>query len=284
MFSNIPGTSWAQLLKQFRLRAEQSKSALARALGVSAGYISKLESGQRPPPEAQRDAIAEVLDLHQQERLAFHVRAEYERADPKCLKYIQLAIQQSDQAVGDVHAEADLNTHQLLQVQYCACAVPIINKVAAGYPREFTDLDYPTGVADSYIAVPDIDDPNAFAFYVFGDSMQPDYAAGSLAIASPNSTAYEGDACFVRFDPSAKVYGCTFKRVYFMRGGKIRLVAINQKYPEQAYGRDQINGIWPVIREYRTIEHRHTRRSKEIKASDRAAKQTGTERRSAAAG
>ena len=41
--------------------------------------------------------------------------------------------------------------------------VPVINKVAAGYPVDFNDLDYPVGIADDYVRCPDIYDPNAFA-------------------------------------------------------------------------------------------------------------------------
>ena len=32
--------------------------------------------------------------------------------------------------------------------------IPVINKVAAGYPAEFTDLDYPLNVADEYVDAP----------------------------------------------------------------------------------------------------------------------------------
>src|SRR5207249_717368 len=30
-------------------------------------------------------------------------------------------------------------------------AVPVINRVSAGYPKDFTDLSYPKGVADEYV-------------------------------------------------------------------------------------------------------------------------------------
>jgi len=281
MFENLPQVAWRQMLAQFRRRADLSKSALAKSLRVSVSYITKLEAGQRPPPEAQREAIADVLQLEEQERVAFHVRAELERADPKCLKYLELIVAQRDSRL-DAEAQGRA-AGEIAEGQFTTQPVPIINKVAAGYPREFTDLDYPTGVADAYIAVPDITDPNAFAFYVYGDSMEPQFPEGTLLIASPNSEAYDGDPCFVRFDPSAKVTGCTFKCVYFNRDGRIRLAAINQKYPEQLYDRDQINGIWPVVSQYRPVNRRRTRRRREKQASDRAAGVL-TGQRSAAAG
>jgi len=35
--------------------------------------------------------------------------------------------------------------------------------VSAGYPKDFTDLNYPKGVADEYVACPDLNDAEAFA-------------------------------------------------------------------------------------------------------------------------
>jgi transcriptional regulator with XRE-family HTH domain len=37
-------------------------------------------------------------------------------------------------------------------------AVPVINKVSAGYPKDFTDLAYPPQVADDYVGCPDVQD------------------------------------------------------------------------------------------------------------------------------
>src|SRR5947207_514984 len=39
--------------------------------------------------------------------------------------------------------------------------VPLINRVAAGYPREFTDLGYPARAAAEYVRCPDLSDPDA---------------------------------------------------------------------------------------------------------------------------
>jgi len=44
---------------------------------------------------------------------------------------------------------------------------------AGAYTADFTDLDYPLNVADEYTAAPGLDDPQAFAARVVGDSMLP---------------------------------------------------------------------------------------------------------------
>lgn len=121
--------------------------------------------------------------------------------------------------------------------------VPVINKVAAGYPQHFTDLDYPVAVADEYIRCPDIHDPDAFAARVAGDSMEPEYHEGDIVIFAPNSSAQSGDDCFVRFEADG---GTTFKRVYQDDDKTLRLQPLNNKYPAEIYPRERITGLWPA--------------------------------------
>ena len=64
-------------------------------------------------------------------------------------------------------------------------SVPVINKVSAGYPKDFTDMSYPPRVADDYVGCPDVQDREAFAARVHGDSMTPKYREGDIVIFSP---------------------------------------------------------------------------------------------------
>ena len=254
MFEFFEETSWGDMLSEYRRAAGLSKSALAKLVGVSIGYISKLESGKRPPPEHQRNLLCEALGLDEHQSLIFHTKAELERADPVTVKYL---VQIGSDLLHNKN-ESEFDDSQEISNSNYTCSydesglhrIPIINKTAAGYPQEFTDLDYPVGIADSYISVPDVTDPNAFGFYVYGDSMEPDFPDGTLLIASPNTVPFDGDPCFVRFSPVCKVDGCTFKRVYITRDNRVRLVPINRKYEEQVYPREEITGLWPVIRSY----------------------------------
>ena len=65
-----------------------------------------------------------------------------------------------------------------------AGAVPVINKVSAGYPKDFTDLSYPKGAADDFVSCPDVQDKDAFAGRIHGDSMTPKYREGDIVIFS----------------------------------------------------------------------------------------------------
>lgn len=134
--------------------------------------------------------------------------------------------------------------------------VPVINKVKAGYPSEFTDLGYPARVADEYLRVPDIDDADAFGARVIGNSMEPDYREGDVVVFSPKATVHSGSDCFVRLEPD---HESTFKRVYFEQDDQgrelIRLQPLNSAYPPILVPRERVAGLYSgvsVVRSLRT--------------------------------
>ncbi len=125
--------------------------------------------------------------------------------------------------------------------------VPVINKVAAGYPTEFTDLSYPARVADDYVSVPDVADTDAFGARVCGDSMMPVYREGDIVVFSPEAPTAEGSDCFVRFERNSET---TFKRVYFEQreGGEfIRLQPLNPAYPAKTVHREEVAGMYAAV-------------------------------------
>jgi repressor LexA len=126
--------------------------------------------------------------------------------------------------------------------------VPLVNKVAAGYPCGFTDLDYPARVADSYLSCPGLNDPDAFAATVIGESMMPDYLEGDIVVFSPSAEVTEGSDCFVRLEPDHET---TFKRVFFSeQGAVVRLQPLNQKFPPVVRTREQLAGLYRAVWRY----------------------------------
>jgi transcriptional regulator with XRE-family HTH domain len=125
--------------------------------------------------------------------------------------------------------------------------VPLINRVAAGYPCEFTDLGYPARVADEYVQCPDLGDPDAFAARVVGDSMEPVYREGDVVVFSPARGVVSGSDCFVRLEHDAHT---TFLRVYFEGDGErelIRLQPLNSDYPPRVLGREEVAGLYRAV-------------------------------------
>ncbi len=126
--------------------------------------------------------------------------------------------------------------------------IPLINAVAAGYPREFTDLGYPVRIADEYIAVPGVSDADAFAARVVGDSMAPDYREGDIVVFSPSVDASDGTDCFARLERDDET---TFKRVFFEEDHEgramIRLQPVNPKYRPTVVEREAVSGLYAAV-------------------------------------
>ena len=137
--------------------------------------------------------------------------------------------------------------------QVATNAVPVINRVSAGYPSDFTDLSYPRGVADDYVGCPDVQDKDAFAARVHGDSMSPKYREGDIVIFSPSAATRNGDDCFVRFEDG----NTTFKRVFFESddAGKavLRLQPRNEKYRAQSIPSEKVMGLYKAMFKYQRV-------------------------------
>ena len=137
--------------------------------------------------------------------------------------------------------------------QVATNAVPVINRVSAGYPLDFTDLSYPKGVADDYVGCPDVQDKDAFAARVHGDSMMPKYREGDIVIFSPSAATRNGDDCFVRFEDG----NTTFKRVFFEseEGGRavLRLQPRNERYRPQVVPSQEVSGLYKALFRYQRV-------------------------------
>ena len=145
------------------------------------------------------------------------------------------------------------NIEQLAATATVGSPVPVINRVSAGYPRDFTDLSYPPRVADEYVSCPGVRDQDAFAARVHGDSMTPKYKEGDIVIFSPAATCKDGDDCFVRFADGHT----TFKRVFFETVDTkqvLRLQPRNEKYRPQVVASEDVSGLYKAIYRYQRVD------------------------------
>jgi repressor LexA len=135
-----------------------------------------------------------------------------------------------------------------------ANAVPVVNRVSAGYPKDFTDLSYPPRVADDYVSCPDLHDRDAFGARVQGDSMTPKYREGDIVIFSPALAPRDGDDCFVRFADGQT----TFKRVFYEAADNgasvLRLQPRNEKYRPQVVPSEKITGLYRAVYRYQRVD------------------------------
>jgi phage repressor protein C with HTH and peptisase S24 domain len=153
---------------------------------------------------------------------------------------------------GVLHEFVEKNAANVEQIT--TNAVPVINRVSAGYPTDFTDLSYPKGIADDYVGCPDVSDKDAFAARVHGDSMSPKYREGDIVIFSPAAAQRNGDDCFIRFDDGHT----TFKRVFFETDDTgravLRLQPRNEKYRAQTIASERVSGLYKAVYKYQRVD------------------------------
>jgi repressor LexA len=268
-------------LRRKRLRLGLTLDELAGRTGISKPYLSLIETGRvmNPPSDEKLRRLEQALAFKAGELLT---QAHLQRT-PRDVRAVlnklmsegRATKRRSDEATkGEESAKAavedvaginldDAYLSGVLQelvektagnVEHVASnAAPVINRVSAGYPKDFTDLNYPKGVADEYVACPDLNDPQAFAARVHGDSMTPKYREGDIVIFSPAAMAKSGDDCFVRFGDGHT----TFKRAFFEedRGeAVIRLQPRNEKYRAQVVKSEEITGLYKAVFKYQRVD------------------------------
>src|SRR5262245_19673671 len=216
-------------LRRQRRRLGLTLDELAGRTGISKPYLSLIETGRvpNPPSDEKLRRLEQALGFSTGELIS---QAHLQRTprDVRAMLQKLMAGQQSAEVGGQrsektatavANGEAagggavnlddayltgvlqDLVDKSAGNVESVSTnAVPVINKVSAGYPSDFTDLNYPRGVADDYVGCPDLQgDKDAFAARVHGDSMTPKYRQGDIVIFSPAAAPKSGDDCFVRF-------------------------------------------------------------------------------------
>ena len=249
--------SLGSIVRSRRRELGVTQGLVADRVGISKPYLSNIETGKakNPPSDGVLRSLERALSFRPGELVLIghlaktptDIRERYEtlEAEASRLRGIIRHHRGERSEAEDVGELEDFIESQDDDRGLSAgVVVPIINKVTAGYPHHFTDLDYPPGVADEYIRCPDVHDPQAFAARVVGDSMEPDYQKGDLVIFCPGTASRNGDDCFVRFEEGE---GTTFKRVYEDNEAALRLQPLNPKYPAQTYPQERITGVWPAM-------------------------------------
>jgi phage repressor protein C with HTH and peptisase S24 domain len=254
----------SDMLRTERQAAGMTQDALAAAIGCSKGQLSLMESGQRTISLDRARDIERALGI-MDGRLVTALN--WERTPPEVRREISASIELTNRLRESARAgkgglDALYRSGALRELvnqlesnvddpRPLGRSIPIINKVAAGYPREFTDLGYPAAVADDYVACPEVTDLEAFAARVVGDSMEPDYREGDIVIFAPGMPTGDGSDCFVRLERDNET---TFKRVYFEDDGTmIRLQPLNNRYAPRLVPREDVGGLYAAAYVMRAV-------------------------------
>jgi len=76
--------------------------------------------------------------------------------------------------------------------------VPLIGLAQAGNGGYFDDAGFPVGGGWDEVSLPDVQDENAYALEVSGDSMLPVYRDGDVIVVSPAASLRKGDRVVVK--------------------------------------------------------------------------------------
>jgi phage repressor protein C with HTH and peptisase S24 domain len=257
--------SLGQIIRDKREQLSLTLDEVSNRVGFSKPYLSTIETGKvkNPPSDELLTRLEKVLKfetgllLHiaHLERMPSDIRGAYESREAENQKLRQAlrkltAKRTQTKEIKDLLAQTGVSAGQEKASMSAGRLVPIINKVAAGYPAEFNDLDYPVGIADDYVRCPDLHDPNAFAVRVVGDSMEPRFHEGDIVIFSPSLEVHNGDDCFVRF---TMPHETTFKRVFFEGDNKVRLQPRNERYSPTIVEGKRIDGVYRAVIRYEKL-------------------------------
>ncbi|MCK5473510.1 MAG: helix-turn-helix transcriptional regulator [Planctomycetes bacterium] len=257
--------SLGQIIRKKREQLNLTLDDVSARIGFSKPYLSTIETGKvkNPPSDELLIKLERMLNFESgllihiahMERLPSDIRQEYESTDAenkKWRKFIKnLVNQKADiSKLNELLVDSELGIEKDVSPLAAGRLVPVINKVSAGYPTDFNDLDYPVGMADDYVRCPDLHDPNAFAVRIVGDSMEPKFNQEDIVVFSPAAEVRNGDDCFVRF---AMPHETSFKRVFFEADNKIRLQPRNESYSPMIVESKRINGIYRAVIRYEKL-------------------------------
>src|SRR5947207_8531569 len=179
-------------LRRQRRRLGLTLDELAGKSGISKPYLSLIETGRVPNPPSDEKlrrleqtlgfGAGELITQAHLQRTPRDVRVVLQnlikeqgaRGQGQASNGNAVAVSSSPHApfplplnLDDAYLSGVL--HELVDkhsanIEHVATnAVPVINKVSAGYPKDFTDMSYPPRVADDYVSCPDVQDREPFA-------------------------------------------------------------------------------------------------------------------------
>ncbi len=132
----------------------------------------------------------------------------------------------------DVPMERNLNTTPLAELQQAE--IPVLGLVKAGYDY----LAEENIIGRVYLDFKPSDTENYYALQVTGDSMEPLFSDGDIAIVHKQDTFENGNTCIILINGDE----ATVKKVVKVEDG-IDLIAMNPYYPKKHFSTNEMDDI-----------------------------------------
>lgn len=121
--------------------------------------------------------------------------------------------------------------------------VPLIGFAQAGNSGFFDDAGYPVGGSWDEIPFPGLNDPNAFALEINGDSMEPVFRDGDTVIVAPHASVRRGDRVVVK-----TTEGEVMAKVLIRRTARhIDLQSLNRAHEDRSLDLTQVEWISRIV-------------------------------------
>jgi phage repressor protein C with HTH and peptisase S24 domain len=121
--------------------------------------------------------------------------------------------------------------------------VPLIGMAQAGQGGFFTDAGFPAGSGWEEVSLPDIDDDQAYALEISGDSMLPLYRNGDTIVVSPSAEARRGDRVVLK-TTDGEVLAKELKR---KTAKLIELRSFNPEHPDRTIALSEVAWIARIL-------------------------------------
>lgn len=196
-------------LKQKREELGLEQQELAERIGVSKQAYFKWEKGFSKPTKANIAKLEKILK----------VPTGYLSEDEISSLYKQLTEPNQEKAITYVHNL--VSSQKVISIAEKRSEYRVYEKLSAGIGASvYGDLDYDVVYYNEEL-------PHDFASWVDGNSMEPTYQNGEVALIRETGFDYDGAVYAVVWDSQTYI-----KKVYREEEG-LRLVSINKDYPDK---------------------------------------------------
>lgn len=215
-------------IKQYRLKNGWTQQELGSKIGISKNAIGNYEKGIRSPKKDTMFDLASAFKISIDD-LFPQIKKDSSTANP-LPKTPDLLTQQINDTVVQLtthnkkivlRTSEELLESQEREVNEELFEYHVFEKLSAGTGYGYAeDRNYDTVYFDKNIA-------HDLASWVYGDSMEPDFADGSVALIKDTGWDYDGAIYAVDWDGQSYI-----KKVYKEKDG-LRLVSLNDKYDDK---------------------------------------------------
>ncbi len=209
-----------QRIREARLQKELDQATLSARIDVATRTVQRWEKGEQVPDSNYLMRIAKVTGVTPHWLLTGNGDMFQQNLEGKVIP---------------------LPTGRYRKVDLIS--VPLLSSVPGGAPSLMFHPDH----VEKYITVDDVNDPNAFALEVKGNSMAQRIEDGDIIIVSPKLEAHSGDICVVRVNDEDTVKRIKIDPLF------LHLIPLNPEYEPIVIRKKDVAFIWRVVKVIKSL-------------------------------